>query len=149
MKHQLGKISPRDTAQALKIAEAQLERPEVSNGGPVFVQVRPQDIKERLELFQPRRPGWGTRTLDAKHVNSLATRITRKGELDPVVVVKLSSDWVVVDGHHRIAAYLKLKWKDTIKCEWFAGTVRDATDEMLIPLDVALDSGMISPTVPI
>src|SRR5665213_313071 len=107
MKHQLSKITARDTAEALKVAEQQLERPEVTNGGPVFVPVRPQDIKERLELFQPRRPGWGTRRLDTKHVNSLATKITRKGELDPVVVVKLGQDWVVVDGHHRVAAYLK------------------------------------------
>jgi hypothetical protein len=89
MKHQLGKITVRDTAKAVQLAEAQLEKPEASNGGPVFVDVFPQNIKERLELFQPRRPGWGTRTLDTKYVGKLATRITRKGELDPVVVVKL------------------------------------------------------------
>ena len=130
MKHQLSKISVRDTAQALKIAEAQLERPE-TNGSPVFVQVRPQDIRTRLELFQPRRPGYGTRTVDTKHVNKLATRIARKGELDPVLVVKLGREWVVVDGHHRIAAYLKLKRTEPIRCEWFAGTVREATDESL------------------
>src|SRR6266404_7268148 len=110
MKHQLSKISVRDTAEALQVAEAQLERPEANGGGPVFVQVQPQDIRERLELFQPRRPGYGLRKVDTKHVNKLATRITRKGELDPVLVVKLKSpasrrghEWVVVDGHHRIA----------------------------------------------
>lgn len=130
MKHQLGKISVRDTAEALKVAEAQLERPEVTNGGPVFVQVRPQDVKERLELFQPRRPGYGLRTLDTRHVGKLAVRIVRK-DMDPVLVVKLGREWVVVDGHHRLAAYRKLQHAEPIKCEWFAGTVREATDESL------------------
>ena len=40
-------------------------------------------------------------------------------------------EWIVVDGHHRIAAYLKLKRKETIKCEWFAGSVREAADESM------------------
>jgi ParB-like nuclease domain len=142
MKHQLGKITVRDTALALREAEARLERPDGTDGGPVFVDVLPKDIKERLELFQPRRPGYGLRKLDTKHVSTLATRITRKGELDPVLVVRLETanpytgeidghEWVVVDGHHRIAAYLKSKWAGTIKCEWFSGSVREAADESL------------------
>jgi hypothetical protein len=138
MKHQLSKLTVADTAKALQDAEARLERPEVNGGGPVYVQVKPKDIGECLELFQPRRPGWGTRTLETSYVNELATRITRKGELDPVLVVKLKNgmkrggyEWIVVDGHHRIAAYLKLKRKEPIKCEWFAGSVREATDESL------------------
>ncbi|SFN95487.1 ParB-like nuclease domain-containing protein [Bradyrhizobium sp. Ghvi] len=131
MKHQLSKISALDTIKALKEAEADLVRPEGSDGKPVYAHVPPQDIAERLELFQPRRPGYGLRKVDTQHVNALATRITRKGELDPVLVVKLGSKWVVVDGHHRIAAYQKLKYKAPIKCEWFAGTVREAMDESL------------------
>lgn len=137
MKHQLSKITVADTAKALQVAEALLERPEVNGSGPVYVQVKPKDIKERLELFQPRRPGYGTRNVDAKHVKKLATRISRKGgNMDPVLVVKLKSyvarqgyEWVVVDGHHRVAAYLALKHAEPIRCEWFAGTVREATDE--------------------
>ena len=142
MKHQLSKITVRDTAEALRIAEAQIERPEATDGGPVFIQVRPQDIQERLELFQPRRPGYGTRELDTKYVGKLKTRIERKGEMDPVVVVKLKTvnpytgktdgtEWVVIDGHHRKAAYLKAKWNGTIKCEWFVGTAREAMDASL------------------
>ena len=59
MKHQLSKISVHDTAEALQAAEARLERPEANGGAPVYVQVKPKDIGERLELFQPRRPGYG------------------------------------------------------------------------------------------
>jgi hypothetical protein len=142
MKHQLGKINVRDTADALRIAEALVERPEINQAAPVYVHMKPQDIRERLELFQPRRPGWGTRKLETRHVNHLATRIERKGELDPVLVVKLKTanpytgaldghEWVVVDGHHRIAAYLKKKWTAPIRCEWFGGSVREAADESL------------------
>ena len=138
MKHQLSKITVADTAKALQDVEARLERPKVNGEGPVYVQVKPKDIGERLELFQPRRPGYGTRTLETKYVNALATRITRKGELDPVTVVKLKNglkrgghEWIIVDGHHRRAAYLKLKRKEAITCEWFAGSAREATDESL------------------
>lgn len=127
MKHQLNKIKPLDTMKALQAAEAELERPE-STEEPVYVQVAPQDIVERLELFQPRRPGWGTRTLETSYVNTLKARIIRKGELDPPLVVKLAGKWTVVDGHHRLAAYAKAKRTAPIKCEWFAGTVREAMD---------------------
>jgi hypothetical protein len=131
MKHQLSKITVKDTAEALRFAETQLERPEATNGGPVFVQVRPQAIKERLELFQPRHPSWGTQKLDTEHIKKLATRIERKEELDPVLVVKLGRDWVVVDGHHRRAAYMRARWPGTITCERFRGSVREAMDEGL------------------
>jgi hypothetical protein len=46
-------------------------------------------------------------------------------------VLKLGHEWIVVDGHHRIAAYLKKKWIEPIKCEWFAGTAREAMDASL------------------
>jgi ParB/Sulfiredoxin domain len=119
------------TAKALREAEAELERPEGNGGDPVYVFVSPQDIGDRLALFQPRRPGYGLRKVDAKHVNNLATRIMRKGDMDTVLVVRIGHQWIVVDGHHRIAAYLKLKHKEPIKCEWFAGTAREAMDASL------------------
>jgi hypothetical protein len=138
MKHQLGKITPRITAKALREAEARLVKPDDNGGSPVYVNVPPQDIRERLELFQPRRPGYGLRTLDTKHVNALAVRIRRKGDMDPPLVVNLATanpftgavehEWVVVDGHHRLAAYRKEKHTDPIKCLWFSGSVREAMD---------------------
>ena len=137
MKHQLGKITPQVIAKALREAEARLVKPEDIDGRAVYVDVKPQDIKQRLELFQPRRPGWGLRTLDTNHVNALATRIKRKGELDPPLVVKFETvnpdtgkvdgqEWVVVDGHHRLAAYQKLEHTAAIRCQWFGGSVRAA-----------------------
>jgi hypothetical protein len=139
MKHQLSKITPQVTAKALREAEARLVKPADNDGRPVYVALKPEDIKQRLELFQPRRPGWGTRELDTKYVNALATRIKRKGELDPPLVVKFETvnpytgevdgqEWVVVDGHHRLAAYQEVKHTGTISCQWFAGNARAAMD---------------------
>lgn len=139
MKHQLSKITPQVTAKALQEAETRLVKPEDNGGRPVYVDLKPQDIKQRLELFQPRRPGWGLRTLDTKHVNALVTRIKRKGEIDPPLVVKFKTinpytgkidgdEWVVVDGHHRLAAYQKAKHTGTIQCQWFGASVRAAMD---------------------
>jgi hypothetical protein len=139
MKHQLSKITPQVTAKALEEAEARLVKPEIIDGHPVYVDLKPQDIKQRLELFQPRRPGYGLRTLDTNHVNALVTRFKRKGELDAPLVVKLETvnphtekvdghEWVVVDGHHRLGAYQKAKHTEKIRCQWFGGSVRAAMD---------------------
>jgi hypothetical protein len=134
-------INARVAAEALRGAEELLEQPPKSRNAPVHVHVKPKDIQTMQELFQPRRFSAGLREVDPKHVKDLATRITRKGELDPVLVVKLTgpygSRWVCVDGHHRVAAYKSLRRTETIKCEWFAGTLREATDESLQRNEVA------------
>jgi hypothetical protein len=130
MKKRPSQINAQVVADALKDAEKELEQPS-STERPLYVNVKPANIATRLELFQPRRFSAGLREVDPKHVKDLATRIQRKGDLDPVLIIKLGGGWVVVDGHHRLAAYLSLKRKTTIKCEWFTGTVREATDESL------------------
>src|SRR5262249_27684732 len=95
------------------------------------VQIRPSLIVTLPELFQPR--GFASRNaLDAGHVKKLVRRIATKGELKPPLVVQLGTEWVCVDGHHRIAAYLEhhgKQWSGTIRCQWFAGTIREAVDE--------------------
>ena len=119
-------------AQALAQAEKELVKPPDADKPPVHVDLNAKQITTRPELFQPRRFSVGLRDVDPEHVKRLKTRIDRKGELDPVLVVKLGSKWVCVDGHHRVAAYLNGKPNGTIiRCEWFAGTVREAADESL------------------
>jgi hypothetical protein len=98
----------------------------------VYADLNVKQIKTRLELFQPRRFSAGLRAVDPRHVKALKTRIGRKGELDPVLVVRLGDEWVCVDGHHRIAAYEQEKPNGTIiKCEWFRGSVIEAANESL------------------
>jgi ParB-like chromosome segregation protein Spo0J len=110
-------------------AEEELRRPGESDA-PV-TDVRPGDVETRMALFQPRMLTHGGHVVDAKYVKKLSRRIGTKGELDPILVVKLGSAWVCVDGHHRLEAYAKRKWEGTIKANWFVGTVRDAVAESL------------------
>jgi hypothetical protein len=121
--------TPENVSEALAQAERELKQP--PSGNTETVRIAPADIKTRPELFQPR--GFATiGALDADHVAKLAKRIGRKGELDPPLVVKLGEEWVCVDGHHRVAAYLKQSkgaWQGPIACLWFAGGVREAVDE--------------------
>lgn len=130
MKKRPSQINAKVVADALREAERELEQPS-STERPLYVSVKPDNIATRLELFQPRRFSAGLREVDPKHVKDLATRITRKGDLDPILIIKLAGCWVVVDGHHRLEAYRSLKRKAAIKCEWFTGTVREAADESL------------------
>jgi ParB/Sulfiredoxin domain len=130
--------TPNDIALALAEAERELKPP--PDGKQQTVQIRPAQISTRPELFQPR--GFSNSALlDNEHVKKLARRIDIKGELDPPLVVKLGKKWVCVDGHHRIAAYLKQPdgyyLHNFITCDWFAGSVRDAVNESVRRNDVA------------
>jgi ParB-like chromosome segregation protein Spo0J len=101
------------------------------------IDVRPSDVETRIQLFQPRMLTHGGHLVDAKHVKKLSRTIGTKGELDPILVVKLRGSWVCVDGHHRLEAYALRKWEGMIKANWFAGTVREAVAEGLRLNDVA------------
>ncbi len=124
----------RAMAAALNGAEANLERP---NDVPASVKLKPGDISLIPELFQPREFSFGMHEVDQKHVQELSKRIERKGELDPILVLRTHNQWFCVDGHHRLAAYKRARWTQPINCEWFSGTVRDAIDESLRRNEVA------------
>jgi len=127
-------INARTVGQAMADAERALERPK---GASRTVNIKPAEVRTRVELFQPRKFSEGFHEVDAKHVKDLKIRIGKKGELDPIIVVKIGGQWVCVDGHHRLAAYSSLKWKETIRCQWFAGSVAEAMDESLLKNEVA------------
>ena len=118
---------------AVESAEAELkatkDRP-ASRQEKVLLTV--DKITTRTELFQPRGFFSGLHELDMNYVrNKVGREIHIKGELDPVLVIKLGNAWVCVDGHHRLEAYKVNKWKQPITCEWFPGSVRDAVDESI------------------
>jgi ParB/Sulfiredoxin domain len=126
---------PRHTAakrqKALAQAEKEFARSDLKRGKRKFVSIRTREIKERLELFQPREFSYGARSVDPDWVKELARRIGSDGELDPVLVIRIGKEWVCVDGHHRIAAYRLRNHKKPIRCEWFAGTPTEAVDESM------------------
>jgi hypothetical protein len=123
-----GTQTARARAKAFAEVECTLERPEASSG-PTFVHLKPGAVQTRHELFQPREYVFSKAGLDSRYVSKLKTLIKTKGELEPILVVRLGEKWVCVDGHHRVAAYNGLSWSAAIKCEWFAGSLREAVDE--------------------
>jgi hypothetical protein len=119
---------PKVFAAALKQAQAELDAtPERPTPGQ-RVQLKAADIKTQTELFQPRSFWLGSYELDNNHVQKLEREIELGGELDPLVVIKLKDSWVLVDGHHRLKAYENLERQEPIICEWFAGSVLEASD---------------------
>jgi ParB-like nuclease domain len=97
------------------------------------VLVKPNDIGEIPEIFQPREFTLGARDHDRIHVKALEQEIRNRGELDPVLVIKLKWDgWIVAEGHHRVQAYKELGQGDQeIQCDWFYGSVQEAAIEAL------------------
>jgi hypothetical protein len=126
-----GKHSAKDLATAVQEAQEQLDRHPVPRDAPAQVLLKPNDVKTRPELFQPREFMYGEREVDTHHAKKLAKHIGYVGELDPIIVVRLGADWVCVDGHHRLDAYRRQKWNRAIKCEWFKGSVWEAVDTSL------------------
>jgi hypothetical protein len=117
--------------KALAEAEREFARSDKKRGKQKYVNLRTDQIKERLELFQPRDFSYGARSVDPDRVKELAGRISIQGELEPVLVIRIGKEWVCVSGHHRIAAYRYRNHRKPIKCEWFAGTPSQAVDESL------------------
>ena len=126
---------PRHTAakrqKALAQAENEFARSDLKRGKRKHISLRTSEIKERLELFQPREFSYGATSVDPEWVKELARLIGIHGELDPVLVIRIGKEWVCVDGHHRIAAYRLRNHKRPIKCEWFTGTPTEAVDESM------------------
>ena len=127
---------PAYTAKELKEAIAKAEQQITTVGRPkgahATVKLLPSQIEIRPELFQPREFSFGLRKTDPDHVKKLKRALSVKGELDPIIVIKLGKKWVCVDGHHRLEAYKADGWTKPIVCEWFGGSVREAVDESVI-----------------
>ena len=91
---------PRFTAarrqKALKQAEREFAKNNLKRGKAKHVSIRTSEIKERLELFQPREFSYGTSSVDGEWVKELARRMGIHGELDPVLVIRIGNEWVCV-----------------------------------------------------
>jgi hypothetical protein len=133
----LRRAKPGDFITALNEAERAYQTAEKPQQPGQEVRIAPSEIATDTRIFQPREFSYGWRDVDKRHVSKLVNAIKNVGELDPIAVVKLRSDygweqWYVVDGHHRLAAYQQLEWKDPLKCAWLGGArLRDVLTEAL------------------
>jgi ParB-like chromosome segregation protein Spo0J len=81
----------------------------------------PRRIKQLPELFQPRGGD-----PDERHVQDLVRAVRTFGVLDPVLVMQVGSQHYLIDGHHRMAAYMLAGVSQPIPVQFFEGTLDEA-----------------------
>jgi hypothetical protein len=89
--------------------------------GPYPASLPRSDIKQLPDIFQPRH-----KKLDVRHVEELAKLIKRGVSVDPVVVYPMADGFVLIDGHHRVAAYKQAGGTKAIPVKVFDGTLEEA-----------------------
>ena len=83
------------------------------------------------DIFQSRpRHDPFTGVADVIHVNVLSAHLLSDPtyELDPVTVIRVGAKDILIEGHHRLAAY-RLQERETIPVTFFRGTLREALIE--------------------
>lgn len=80
-------------------------------------------IREIPEVFQPRGP---TGPASKAHVRELARTPKSGHPLDPVIVLWAGNGFVLIDGHHRLAAYRFAKWREPIPVSVYPGSLEEA-----------------------
>jgi ParB-like chromosome segregation protein Spo0J len=82
------------------------------------------DIREYPDVFQPR----GHDVVE-QHVETLVRVIRTQGALEPIKVAQIGDEVVVIDGHHRVAAYSRANATSDVPVVFFEGTLEDAVLE--------------------
>jgi hypothetical protein len=82
-------------------------------------------VKVKTELYQPR--GWANSdgVSDEKHKMELARTLKQVGDLDPIQIMPIGEEFVVLDGHHRLEAYKEAK-RDDVPVVYFLGNPKEA-----------------------
>lgn len=79
-------------------------------------------IRQEPDLFQPR-------PIDERHISELVRAIGVVGKLDAVTVIQVGAQAVLIEGHHRMAAYRRAGIVEGIPVEYFAGGLEAAVLE--------------------
>lgn len=79
-------------------------------------------IIEHPELFQPRE-------LDERHIHELRRAIRVEGVLDAVTVIQVGDKAILIDGHHRRAAYMQANVTNPVPVQYFQGSLEEAVLE--------------------
>lgn len=83
-----------------------------------------KDIHQEPALFQARGG-----ELYEPHLSDLASAIGREGRLDPVEVIQVGQQAVLIEGHHRMEAYRRANVTEGVPVVYFTGTVEEAVAE--------------------
>ncbi|MEY9573682.1 hypothetical protein ABIE88_001258 [Bradyrhizobium diazoefficiens] len=123
---------PTDTGETVEKIAAKLS---ASAGGAgkhaaagAVVELALDDICVAEEVFQWKNPGM---VPSDDHIFDLAKATQNTGALDPILVLPVADKYYVMDGHHRLAAYITAKWRGTIPAIVFSGSLNEAIREAL------------------
>ncbi|MER8745545.1 MULTISPECIES: ParB/RepB/Spo0J family partition protein [unclassified Mesorhizobium] len=72
------------------------------------------------ELFQPRDG------VSEKHIGDLTKAIKSVGDLDPLTVIVVGKRTILIDGHHRVEAYGRLRPDREVPISYFEGSPSEA-----------------------
>lgn len=119
------------------LAESQLAKL-APNTGTQFINLPINRIKRNELVFQPRLFEDGQARASGEHISNLVSALVGNADktLDPVLVWWSGKEWKLIDGHHRLNAYItalhekKIKEK-TIPVEIFEGTLEEAWIESI------------------
>jgi ParB-like chromosome segregation protein Spo0J len=85
-----------------------------------------REIHVDRDMFQWRVPKYN-RVESEEHLRTLVRALKSTSEpLDPLLVFPMNGRFFVIDGHHRLDAYRKARWKGPIPVEVFEGTFDEA-----------------------
>ena len=92
------------------------------------VKLKRKDICVAGQVFQWKNPGM---VPSDDHIFDLAKATQNTGALDPILVLPVVDKYYVIDGHHRLAAYITAGWKGDIPAIVFDGSLDEAVREAL------------------
>ncbi|AOS96137.1 ParB-like nuclease domain protein [Microbulbifer aggregans] len=84
-------------------------QPQKDTSDPAPITVPISEVDALPDVFQFRCDG-----MTRYHIEDLAREIRRSGPLDPIEVCSYGGRYIVVDGHHRLAAYRMVKYSAEI-----------------------------------
>ena len=121
-------------SETLKEIQGKLKRAKKQSSGRAKSKRKQLDIKQvRVadKVFQWRLAGQNHAEKE-EHILQLAKIVRgQKKPLDPILVFPIGSHFYVVDGHHRLAAYLTAKWERPLPADIFSGSLEEAQREAL------------------
>lgn len=125
---------PKDTEETVERIAAKLAasagavRKDAAAGASV--ELKRENICVAEKVFQWRIPQHNMLPSD-DHILELARATQNMGALEPILVFPVADKYYVMDGHHRLAAYITAGWKGDIPATLFIGSLDEAVREAL------------------
>jgi hypothetical protein len=117
-----------DGIAAKLVANAGVVRKHAASGGSV--KLKRKNICVAEQVFQWRTPQYNMIPSD-DHIFEMAKATQNTGSLEPILVLPVADKYYVMDGHHRLAAYITAGWKGDIPAIVFDGSLDEAVREAL------------------